>query len=71
MKKENDAKVFNTILPSSIIPKIMVVCHIRFKVAVNMKDLTCLLETVRTVNVGCKYRIGRVIVSVKAPAIKF
>ena len=52
MKQLNDAKVFITRLPSFIIQKTY--CSLtretRSKVTVNMEDLTCLLETIRTLN---------------------
>ena len=50
MKQFHDAKVFNTRLPSFVIPKITVVLihETRIKDVVNMEDLICLLATVRT-----------------------
>ena len=53
MKQFHDANVFNTRLPSFVIPKITVASlthETRIKDAVNMEDLICLLATVRTLN---------------------
>ena len=52
MKQFHDAKVFNTRLPSFVFPKInsSLTNETRIKDAVNMKDLICLLATVRTLN---------------------
>ena len=50
MKQFHDANVFNTRLPSFVIPKITVYSlthETRIKDAVNMDDLVCLLATVR------------------------
>ena len=49
MKQFHDAKVFNTILPSFVIPKNYgrLTHETRIKDAVNMEDLICLLATVR------------------------
>ena len=53
MKQFHDDKVFNTRLPSFVIPKITVVFthETRIKDAVNMEDLICLLATVRTLTI--------------------
>ena len=53
MKQFHDAKVFNTRLPSFVIPKITVSLtrETRIKDAVNTEDLICLLATVRTLKV--------------------
>ena len=49
VKQFHDAKVFNTRLPSFVIPKITVVWHMKPRIndEVNMEDLICLLATVR------------------------
>ena len=51
MKQFPDAKVFNTRLPSFVIPKISLTHETRIKDVVNMEDLICLLATVRTLKV--------------------
>ena len=50
MKQFHDAKVFNTRLPSFVIPKNYgsLTHETRIKDAVNKEDLICLLATVRT-----------------------
>ena len=52
VKQFHDAKGFNTRLPSFVIPKNYgsLTHETRIEDAVNMKDLTCLLATVRTLN---------------------
>ena len=52
MKQFHDAKLFDSRLPSFVIPKITVDWHMKpeIKDAVNMEDLICLLGTVRTLN---------------------
>ena len=52
MKQFHDAKVFNTRLPTFVIPKNYgtLIHETRIKDAVNMEDRICLLATVRTLN---------------------
>ena len=52
MKQFHDAKMFDSRLPSFVIPKNYgsLTHETRIKDAVNMEDLICLLATVRTLN---------------------